>query len=429
MNRRMKRPLREGFTTGTAAAAAAAAAVAVLFGEPSASVVTIPLPPFTRVDGRVEWACNARLDVPVCRSIPSVRAASPSSARAASASVIKDGGDDPDATHGMTIIVHASFRPFSQDVEAAFSGAVSEDLPPLSSPPLLAPGFPNPVFLYAGRGIGRVTLPGLPVPPGEAAINPQPRRQIAASACEAANRHGYSGPLYLYIAVPEGVERAAHTLNARLGIVGGISILGTSGIVRPYSHEAWRAAIEQGMSVSAAAGVHTLLLSTGRRSERALFRLYPELPAVAGVQAADFASFSLRRAVCGPFSRVAWGCFPGKLLKLAQGLEWTHAKTAPADIPLLGRLWLEHGGSEGTAQAISAMPTAVGAFALMREDSSAAHDAVLRALAERAAAVMLGWMREERELCEKAGPLPEVFLHIFTLEGEVLLSYPVHAKE
>ena len=428
----MERSLREGFTTGTAAAAAAAAAVGVLLGDTPPVSVSVPLPPFARIDARVDWSANARLDVPVSQAIapafvpalaPDSTSAVTDAPRSASACVIKDGGDDPDATHGMAIIVHASCRPFAPEPLEFPDSANAPETERMVLPPLIIPGFPNTILLYGGLGIGLVTLPGLPVAPGEPAINPQPRRQIAAAACEAAARHGYAGPLYLYIAVPEGKERAAHTLNARLGIIGGISILGTSGIVRPYSNDSWKAAILQGIAVAAAAGVDTLLLATGRRSEKALFRLYPDLPPQAGVQAADFAAFSIRSAVHRPFRRLAWGCFPGKLLKLAQGLEWTHAKTAPADIPLLGAIWQAHGGCQEVAASIAALPTAMGAFALMHEVSPPLHDAVLADLAARAGDILLGWMCDEHSRSGAGHPLPELSLHVFSLEGELLLSH------
>ncbi|MDR2076347.1 MAG: cobalt-precorrin-5B (C(1))-methyltransferase CbiD, partial [Desulfovibrio sp.] len=358
---------------------------------------------------------GARLDVPIA----GVRTGGRKSFPWAAASVVKDGGDDPDVTHGLRLEVRAGldFRALSETPRAGEN----------SPAPLLIGGFSSPVFLYAGRGIGRVTLPGLPVPPGEPAINPEPRRQIAAAACEAAAAHGCSGSLHLRLCAPSGEERAKDTLNPRLGIVGGISILGTRGIVRPYSNEAWQAVIIQGINVAAAAGISTLLLSTGRRSEDLLRALYPDLPPPAAVQAADFAAFSLRQAgknAC--IHRVAWGCFPGKLLKLAQGLEWTHARSAPADIASLARLWEKCGAPETAA--VAAMPTASGALSLMRKISPEGYGLVLAALTERAFAVMEGWLRADSR---KDAP-PDLSLHVFSLEGEILASRrgpPFQAEE
>jgi cobalt-precorrin-5B (C1)-methyltransferase len=385
-------PLREGFTTGTAAAAAAHAAVAALLGGRRLASVSVPLPPFA----------GERLEIPIAR----VRTGGRGKFPWAMASVIKDGGDDPDVTHGLRLDVQAGL-----DIRA-LSGTARAD-----APPVLIGGFSSPVFIHAGWGVGRVTLPGLPVPPGEPAINPEPRRQIAAAACEAAAAQGRRAALHLLIRVPMGEARAGLTLNPRLGIVGGISILGTRGIVRPYSNEAWQAVIAQGIDLAAAAGISSLLFSTGRRSEQFLQRLYPCLPPLAAVQVADFAAFSLRLALKNPgIRRVAWGCFPGKLLKLAQGLEWTHARSAPADLPGLVRLWRERGGPE--APALAAMPTAAGALSLMREISPEKHGLLLRALAAQALTVMLGWLRAEPE----GRTCSELSLHVFSPEGETLAS-------
>lgn len=292
--------LREGFTTGSAATAAAMAALDVLLGRPPPFGVRIPLPPFD--DGSpAGW-----LDIPV-------RGARRASGKeTASAQVRKDGGDDPDATHGAVVV--ATVRAIPGRL------AVDED-----------------IVLRGGKGVGRVTLPGLPVAVGEAAINPVPRAQIRYGLRLIGTRHGYGGGLDVLISVPLGRLMARNTFNPRLGIMGGISILGTQGTVRPYSHEAWKTAILQGMEVAAAIGCDTLCLSTGRRSERFLLALYPHLPPQAAVQAADFAEFSLQEAGKRPFRHLAWGCFFGKLVKLAQGNASTHAHDAALDFDLLAR--------------------------------------------------------------------------------------------
>lgn len=293
-----EKALREGFTTGSAAAAAAMAALEVLLHAPAPPFVRVPLPPFA--DGPSGW-----LDVPV-------RAARRMSGGGAAAVAIKDGGDDPDVTHGAAVA--ARVRTASGDISA------DED-----------------IVLLGGEGVGRVTLPGLPVPVGEAAINPAPRAQIRYGLRLAAARHGYGAGLHVIISVPLGRRLARRTLNPRLGIVGGISILGTQGTVRPYSHDAWKMAVLQGLDVAAATGCDTLCLSTGRRSERLLLALYPHVPPQAAVQAADFAEFSLREAGARPFRHLVWGCFFGKLVKLAQGNASTHARDADLDFHLLAR--------------------------------------------------------------------------------------------
>lgn len=407
----MTQRLREGFTTGTAVAAATKAAVMLLCGRSCPDAVDVALPPFP------PETTTARLTVALRKNIQGTPPEH-------SAWVIKDGGDDPDATHGMVLGAVASPAPFTGAGQAV---------------PVTPPEGGQQVLLYAGIGVGTVTLPGLPIAVGEPAVNPQPRLQIALAAREAATECGYTGPLHVLILAPEGEERAKRTLNARLGIVGGISILGTQGIVRPYSHEAWQAAITQGLDVAAALKLPAILLSTGRRSERALFGLYPELPPPAGVQAADFAAFALRGAAVraahhsGRPWDIIWGCFPGKLLKLAQGLEYTHAHTAGTDIALLLRLCSECRVMEGTreeqagllAEAAS-LPTATGVLAHLGEYSPRLRDAVLEKLARKAFSVMDGWLR--RALPDKknsAAPnIPTLRLHVFDVNGGLALTLP-----
>jgi cobalt-precorrin-5B (C1)-methyltransferase len=412
----LSRPaLREGFTTGTAAAAAAYAAVRLLGGAAVPDLARVALPPFTPGEDERRPAAR-RLDIAIeqgGRLAPD----------AAWASVIKDGGDDPDATHGARIMALASCTPPRPDLPALLSrrDRPSPWPPELPSPrlspaaPLVIAGRGAPVALYGGTGIGVASLPGLPVAVGEPAINPQPRLQIAEAAAEAAETLGYAGPLHLVILAPDGEERARHTLNARLGIIGGISILGTRGIVRPYSHEAWTGTIDEALSVAEALGITELLCSTGRRSERLGFALFPHLPPQAGVQVADYAAHALRGAARGRFRQVHWLCFPGKLLKLAQGLEWTHAKAGTADIPLLARLCRECGGTRALAAAVTALPTANGVFDALAEHDAALRDRVLEHLAGMALAVMRRWLHER-------GPGPALTLHVFDARETLLLE-------
>jgi flagellin-like hook-associated protein FlgL len=148
-------------------------------------------------------------------------------------------------------------------------------------------------------------------------------------------RPGARRPLTVLVSVPQGAALAEHTFNSRLGIVGGISILGTQGTVRPFSHAAWKATIAQGLEVVRATGCPAVGLSAGRRSERLLMARHPHLPALAFVQVADFAAFSLKAAGALPNIQIIWGCFFGKLLKLAQGHAYTHARSADLDLEIL----------------------------------------------------------------------------------------------
>ena len=243
--------LREGFTTGSAGTAAAMAAFGRLLGLEFPAAVDCPLPPFAETPGEPPTAAG-RLNIPL--------AAVTLSDGRATAAVIKDGGDDPDATHRARIEAEAELL---APADAAPGGGE-----------ILVPGFPL-LLLRGGPGVGRVTLPGLPVAVGEPAINPVPRRQIQAGLREVAALRGYKGGVRVTLSVPDGENIARRTLNPRLGITGGISILGTHGTVRPYSHDAWKASILEGLSVARAVNCPRVFLSTGRRSERLLQNIFP----------------------------------------------------------------------------------------------------------------------------------------------------------
>lgn len=324
-----KPALREGFTTGSAAAAAAkAATVFALTGEVLA-VVDIPLPV-------TAGASAGRLAIPVeavCDDGMSVRAA-----------VIKDGGDDPDATHGARIEAVVT-------VDPAFSGVGPH------------------VLIDGATGVGRVTLPGLPVPVGKAAINPGPEGQIRAAVLEALPED-FKGIVLVFIEVPGGEAIARHTLNPRLGIVGGISILGTGGIVRPYSHAAWAAAVSQSLDVARAQGHTACACTTGRRTERFFLARNPAVPELCCIQAADHYAHALREAQAKGFRTLVWAVFFGKLVKQAQGFASTHAREAELDFALLAA-WAREAGADGagtgetTVQSIAGANTAMQVHALL----------------------------------------------------------------
>ena len=364
------RPLRQGFTTGTAAAAACKAALLRMLTGKCPDIVETPLP------------TGERLGVPV----ESAKAQDGSGW----ASVVKDAGDDPDATNGARIVCRATLAPWPPEGDAGRGhGSASR-----------SPGDVLCVTIEGGQGVGRVTLPGLPVAVGEAAINPAPRAQIEAAAREALE--GVSGQVRLVVEVENGREIARHTLNPRLGIEGGISILGTQGIVKPYSHAAWRATIDQSLSVARAGGLVTAAFSTGRRSERLLMAWRPDLPDLAFVQAADFFAHALREAVRRGFSQIVWGCFFGKLAKMAQGLAYTHARTEPTDFALLADLAARAGADEQACRAVRGANTARHALEIVPEGSVRDRFAALTAQAALAAAV--GFARLP---AGEAGDLPD----------------------
>ncbi len=282
--------LRSGFTTGSAAAAAAKAAILAWHAKAVPDPINIPLP------------SGGRLDIPVQQAH--------CSDGSAWARVVKDGGDDPDATHKAKIKVTVTARN-NLDGER--------------------------ILLQGGRGVGTVTKPGLPIHPGEAAINPAPRRQIRQAVMEALSGAGLGESFLVVVEVEDGERIARRTMNKRLGIVGGISILGTRGTVEPYSSASYTGTIEAELDVARAAGCREICLATGGRSERFLREAFPWLPAEAFVLTADYFRFSLQEAAKRGFVHIHLGCFIGKLIKMAQGHPYTHAKSSRIDFQLLAK--------------------------------------------------------------------------------------------
>jgi cobalt-precorrin-5B (C1)-methyltransferase len=319
----MKRKrLRTGFTTGTAAAAAAKAAMLCILRPAPPAVVDVEL-----LTG--QWIV---IPVHTCRRSPDGSAV---------ASVIKDAGDDPDVTHGAEI------------------GARVERIEPRAGVP------PGEVHIRGGAGVGRVTKPGLEVAPGEPAINPGPRRMITRAVQEALAGCGCAGPAAVEIFVPRGEEISRKTLNARLGILGGISILGTTGIVRPMSHEAFAAAIESALSVAKAAGLSQAVLTTGRRSERHAQNLWPALPEEAFVQIGDFFQKGLELSAAKGFDGITLAVFFGKALKMARGAAHTHAAKSELTLQPLAGWAAESGAPAALCERIRQCNTAREAFGLI----------------------------------------------------------------
>ena len=329
-----RRPLRRGWTTGTCAAAAAKAAFAALVtGEfPDPVEVTLPR------GERVSFALARMRKDEDC----------------ATAGVIKDAGDDPDVTHGALVLA---------TVRAGAPGAG--------------------VSFRAGEGVGTVTRPGLPVPPGEPAINPVPRQMIRDAIAEVAAAAGRAADAAVEIAIPGGETIAEKTLNGRLGIVGGLSILGTTGIVVPYSCSAWIASIHQGIDVARAAGVTHIAAATGSTSEAAVRKLYG-LPDVALIDMGDFVGGMLKYLKRHPVARVSIAGGVAKMTKLAQGLTDLHSKRGEVDLVLLADLARAEGGSEDLCARIRSANTAAQAFSLAQCERIALGDAVARAARQAA---------------------------------------------
>ena len=340
-------PLRSGFTTGSAASASAKAAALALLGLLPAQrpcPVDIPLPDGSRLTVPVAEVADLP-PTPGTQDMPGTPGTGtvPAAGRLVRAVTMKDAGDDPDVTHQARIGCTVGF-------DAA--------LPP------------GEVRIEGGPGVVVVTLPGLPVAVGCPAINPGPLAQIRAALAEAVGMAGKmpGHGLTAIIDVEDGEALAARTMNPRLGIVGGVSILGTSGIVRPLSHEAWKGAVSEALDVARAMGIAHVGLSTGRRSEKSLRRKLPQLPGQAFVQIADFFAFSLEAAAGRGFSAVTLCAYPGKLVKMAMGLGNTHAHLTATDFAALAG-WCRQAGIAGTAcAAVAAANTVRHAFALVRDD-------------------------------------------------------------
>src|SRR4028119_292134 len=311
--------LRTGWTTGACAAAAAKAAASALKSGKVQEEVEIRLP-------RKGQERRVRFPVERCEV---------GGTSWAEAVVVKDAGDDPDVTDGAHLTARISWRE--------------------------EPG----LELDRGEGVGLITRPGLGLAVGGPAINDVPRRMISYSIEEVLDpgEHG----VRVIISVPGGEEMAEKTTNARLGIVGGVSILGTTGIVRPFSTAAWRASVGQAVNVMGAQGLETLVLSTGGLTERAAMRLLPDLEEVCFVEVGDFTGYALKRAVKNGLERVFYVGMAGKLAKLAAGVMMTHWTRSKVDNDLLAGITEEAGGNTRLVEEIKDANTARHAYELWRE--------------------------------------------------------------
>ncbi|MGV1098557.1 cobalt-precorrin-5B (C(1))-methyltransferase CbiD [Thiovibrio sp. JS02] len=293
----MARRLRSGYTTGACAAAAAKAAVLCLLGG-KPETVEIPFPDGSR-HGFSLHAAREAVDE--------------QGQRLWAASIIKDAGDDPDVTNGAEIVASARFLGDDEPFPAFCVG--TED---------------GRLAICGGDGVGRVSKPGLAVAVGEPAINPVPRRMIASAVGEALAA-AESGRVQVTISVPRGRELAEKTLNRRLGIVGGLSILGTTGIVRPVSAEAWTATIEASLEVARAAGLSEVVLATGRTSEKGAQELL-HLPEEAFVMMGDYLEFSLLAAARRGFRRIHLAGMWAKIMKAALKIPQTHVRHGALEV-------------------------------------------------------------------------------------------------
>ncbi|MBD3677156.1 MAG: cobalt-precorrin-5B (C(1))-methyltransferase [Rhodobacteraceae bacterium] len=286
MSRKPERELRRGWTTGACATAAVKAALERLWGGAFPDAVTITLPrgerptfPLAQTAAGDGWA---------------------------EVGITKDAGDDPDVTHGALIIARVAASPGG-------------------------------VIFRAGDGVGTVTKPGLPIPPGEPAINPVPREMMVKVVEHSAATYGKTADIEITISVPGGKELAQKTWNPRLGIEGGLSILGTTGVVRPFSCAAWIASIHRGIDVARASGLTHVAGCTGAQSEKAVQTLY-DLPDHAMLDMGDFVGGLLKYLRAHPVDRVTIGGGIGKMTKLAQGARDLHSARSQVDFSALAEL-------------------------------------------------------------------------------------------
>lgn len=327
---------RTGYTTGSnAAAAAKAATMALLTGHwPDSVTITLPIGE-TATMVPVERELTQRDRGPETGdrdnfSVPRL----PSPVGEAYCCMVKDAGDDPDVTHGALICARVRYSD--------------------------TPG----ITLEGGEGVGRVTLPGLGLEVGGPAINPVPRQQIRANVADAVREVKPEEPDYLaehglevIISVPAGAELAQRTLNSRLGIIGGISILGTTGKVFPYSTAAWRASVIQAVEVAAKNSVEKVVLATGGRSEKFAMRLFPELPEVAFVELSVFTGDAFKTCIAHGVRSAAFVGMIGKMVKTAQGHMTTHVAGNQVDFEFLSQVCHDSGAPAALTQAVASANT------------------------------------------------------------------------
>jgi cobalt-precorrin-5B (C1)-methyltransferase len=299
------RGTRTGFTTGACAAAAAKAAARLLMRGPPLHDIEITLPNRARAVFSLQ-RCECGRGVACC-------------------SIIKDAGDDPDCTHGAELVAEVRLTDSAE------------------------------IRIEGGAGVGVVTKPGLGLEVGGPAVNPVPRRNITDMVRE---EIGDARGAVVRISVPRGEEMAKETLNARLGILGGISILGTTGIVKPYSTASYKASVIQAIDVARSRGHEDLIFTTGGKSEHFAMQLFPRLPEETFVQVGDFIGVSVRYAAKRGVPRVHVAGMMGKLSKMADGKMQTHAAGSEVNLELLARLAAEAGAPDSLQAEIRAANTA-----------------------------------------------------------------------
>lgn len=308
MENNPKKRLRTGFTTGTAAAAASKAAILAIMQKKKINTVEVTLPKGNSIPIRIN-TCQFKKNSAKC-------------------SVIKDGGDDPDVTHGAEIITEVSLTDNVNQIE-----------------------------IKGGKGVGVVTKPGLGLEINKAAINPTPKKMITQNISDVAQSVLKNNGIKIIISVPKGEELAKKTDNPRLGILGGISILGTTGIVIPYSTASFAASVRQSLDVSIAMGNDTVVLTTGGRSEDFAKKIV-NLPDHSFVQMGDFAGYTIEQCAKRWIKKAYVAGFVGKFSKIATGVKQTHVKGSKVDTKFLSTLAKNCGAPEQVVKKITEANTA-----------------------------------------------------------------------
>ena len=318
MDTESKKKLRTGFTTGSCATASSKAGILSIINQEKIEQVDIILPKRSRLDIQIN-SCEFTTNTAKC-------------------SVIKDGGDDPDVTHGAEIIV---------DIELTNNAGEIE--------------------IDGGEGVGRVTKPGLGLEIGSAAINPTPKKMILENIMEVGKELLEKNGVKIKVSVPKGKELGPKTDNPRIGIMEGISILGTSGIVIPYSTASFAAAIRQQIAVVSSMNDDNVVLTTGGRSED-FARAIIELPDHSFIQMGDFSGYTIKQCAKQGLKKAYVAGFIGKLAKMAAGVKQTHVKGGKVDMKFLSELAKRCDAKSDTISKILGANTARNVQEIIMED-------------------------------------------------------------
>jgi cobalt-precorrin-5B (C1)-methyltransferase len=355
-----KKRLREGFTTGACAAAAAKAAARVLARGGLLADIETTLPNRRKVTFALA-RCQRTDDKALC-------------------SVIKDAGDDPDCTNHAELVAEVQLK--------------------------TEPG----IELRGGEGVATVTKPGLGLDVGGPAINPVPRKNITEMVLEELAGTPYRGAV-VTIHVPGGAEMAKKTINSRLGLLGGISILGTTGIVKPYSTASWKASVVQAIDVAAYRGATAVVLTTGGRTEQAAMKLFGSLPEDNFIQMGDFVGIAVRHAAAKGVPRAIVVGMIGKLAKMAEGLMQTHARQGEVNMEFLADLAAAAGAAEPLQQAIRQANTARHVLELCDQGGFAGLTAIV---CQRTTEQLAAYVQNRLEVCT----------YLVDFDGNLLAQYP-----